>query len=1535
MPESNPNMPDRTKKKNKRWRWLLLVLLAVLFIVGVSAWLYAQNVVATRIETQLSDLGLGSTKIGNISIGLGGVEAHNIELAQSIDDAEPAITLERLSIRHPIVGLASGDKAFDALELQGLRAVINVDELCAGSDFDFSTIDLPTKNLRVSDSSIVLRQLNRSDFLIAGVEAQVKPIEDELSFNGRIGQLLDGEWELDGTLSPEQNSWKIKLATDSLEVTDGKWQRWPMLPSSIESYIRVDATAQAEIELRGTPKTPFKYLAEIEIEKAKLNLPAFDLPIDIAEAKLTATDGIVSFKNVVASTDGSDQISGLGSTSIAGFPVSTQFDLNFDQLNVDTIRKLAPAIPQAVAGRATGKAKGSVDVERSLRTTLKLSGTGQSSSASFGSIKAETSTTQVDINPLILDSKLKLESLDGSLVVKAQAKEQSADDIFASLDLQDLSRQLEINAKGSGDFHLELPLATAERIETWRMQVEATAPSATISKQPVQDVGVSASLANGNLQFTRLAATAGETSASNLFGSVDWPISTNGNHPSVGRFELRGQQVPPNWLIGVIQRQIDNASETGGAATQSAITETLSQLSGGVTFNSKFELPATQPDAIEQWKVDGEVTNSSLIAQGHRLGKLSSQLRLREGELSFPDTNGEFENGGSLTADGKLDITKAVLNNTSVQAVDVPLSWIADVGSTLNPGIKTTLQDMGLGNREDAGLDGNVSVEFDLDEALQFDSNDWSITTRITSKQLGVKGQELDDIVINGKFDAGKIRIENARADLPAGGKIDLQGTWLLAEQSGEADLQWKQLPLDWMASFRWPESDLVGGATSGKIKILKLEDTLAGTDLPFAVEGTVSANQVSFAGFKTRELEVDLQTVENVLTADNFRASSGLLGINLTAGINLNAPFEFSAAAKIDTLALSKIFALPSVTERIGETKSVTGIANGDFKIGGQLQGFDWKTSGDLTIRDGRIDNKPLSDVAANWSHLGSDWRSSKATLSLLGGKIEMTELTPKPSRVKVEISDINAMELSTFTKLPFEFDGTLSGDASLNEWDLSETRWADLNLKGASIVAGPTEFGDLSGSAELRKGKLKYSVDGRLLDGKFTAEGETDADDFTTEALKEIELPVSVQFTNGALNGLYKRSNAFSPLRPLAGSLSANADLTVFTNRLPVGSGLIKVSDVTWQNKRLTREVSSKVKLAQGVLLLENLRADLKRGEISGRASIPLSTSGVGSYQLDIRQFDLQKFLELVADSTAKGAGYLNSRISGQLGRTIDGRGSLAISRAKLLGLAGRTFRVPIQFQYSPLQQQGRVEFRQSTFQLFDGNVSGSATLDLGRTVNIKTDLRVSKIDTEKMFVALANVDKSGQGDVSGHLILKGNSVRSLRDLKGSFRGSLERADAFQLPILDTVGRFFNGNQLQAKDFESDDIDLRLSAGRIEFRRFNLSNSLAKVAISGSAFLDGRLNLDLAAQVGRLNQPSFIDELIGSPLTQFRGTPVAVFAQAADFLSERLVFLKIGGTFQRPQVRPAAGKQLQSEAIRYFLRGTQILPNTNRRDN
>ena len=381
-----------------------------------------------------------------------------------------------------------------------------------------------------------------------------------------------------------------------------------------------------------------------------------------------------------------------------------------------------------------------------------------------------------------------------------------------------------------------------------------------------------------------------------------------------------------------------------------------------------------------------------------------------------------------------------------------------------------------------------------------------------------------------------------------------------------------------------------------------------------------------------------------------------------------------------------------------------------------------------------------------------------------------------------------------------------------------------------------------------------------------------------------------------------------------------------------LPMGEWV--VDQAKWDNQLVTRQASVHFKLTDKLLFLDDLDIDLKRGTIAGQATIPLADGASGQYELAVRSLDLERLAELYADDF-EAHGLLDARMSGKIGKQITGRGFVGVQRASLNGVAGESLRLPLQFQLSSQSGSGRVQLRRSSFRVFDGNATGKAEIAFGSSLNVDIDMNFSNVDTEKMLAQVAGVSQADQGKLTGRLKLSGRGVRSTRNLKGSFRGSLQKVSAFELPIVSDIGRLLSVTNLQTADFDSNAIELVLSNNTVNVKQLNFSSSLVKIAITGQAYLDGRLNLSAATRVETLQQPTLLDELAGSPLANLSITPVGAVARLSEFLSERIVFLKIGGNVNRPQVRVDTSQQLPAELIRYFLPSSNVLSSVNELNN
>ena len=1530
----------------RRWVTWVSIVLILLFIAAIVGWLFVKSFVADKIQTQLADLNLGEAKIGSVSVGAGGVSANDIEFKLDPQDNAPWLKVGSLNINHPISELAAGATEYNEIELKDAEGSLTVDQVLklassgdSNAKFDLSQLKLPAKKISVANSNFEIKSdstPNAKSLKVVGANLQIQTENDKQIISGKIDELLGGEWKIEGNIDPAANTYVANVSTDNLQLANKQWQSLPYVPENLSNFLTASGTLDISTDITGNAENPLTVDGKAKVKSLDLNLPTFNLPIKVSDADVAFDLERVTATNLRATVDGQDQLTGTATANISSLPLTADFDTQFEKMSIETLRRIVPDIPGILVARANGNAKGSVFVENNFRTTIKIDADAVTESANYGDLQAASSKTKVVIESLIFNEKQAYDSIAGSVSVDAQAAKQPLRNIFTTFEIEDLFTQLDLGGDITGQAQLDLPLATIGDLKTWGLSVNGKLPEGKLAGQAIANGDVVGGFDRGVLVLSPLTATAVNSddqaeSINKLQADLAWPLVA-GEADGIGTVKLAGNNLPAHWAVGLIQNQIFNATGEHLVDESSKLAKRISELGGEVNFNATLKIPADKPDEITEWVVDGNIRDSQLIVQQQSLSNLSTNIGMSGGKLTLADLAGQFPQGGFLAGDVTIDLNDTAEHDVKVEAQKVPLLWLVTVARNASPEFATQFnQAAGITADQKINAEtvaGNLDLKADFSTSPLGSPTPWTANVNVQSKEFRLLGESFEKLNVDANSDSKKLIVKQLKANFGERGNISGAVNWDLEKNSGSGNLDWKSLPMKTIARVAKVDGLPVTGVTDGKLNLTSLkpdDPDFAASELPINIAGEIAAVDLTAAKVRIKPFKVDIATRSGALHIENFRTENKAIDIKLTAEVELKEPYSFKANASLSRLQLSQLLKQSSVTQKEGEVADVSGIMSGKFQLAGQATPFDIRTNGKLQIKRPFYNNKPYRDVLLDWDHVGNDFKNSKLSLKAFGGEVKMVELTQKPQRVRLKVDNIDAVELTSLFDLPIELTGTLEGNASLNDWDFTETRSAELKLKGSSLLVSDIKIGDFTANADYRSDKLTYGVDGALLGGKFEGRGETE---IAEKPLEEIEFPIMFTLNNALLENLNRKSPIFRSLRELDGNVSATAEFIVGLDRPFEGDGRIGISDAKWSNELITRSASIHFNLAEGRVILNDVKADLKRGTINANAMIPYSSNLAGTYECDIRQMDIARIAAIASDEPLDVAGTFDARINGQIGRLITGQGYVGVDQASLQGVNGQSVRLPIEFVISPTNGSGRLELRRSTFRIFDGTASGVAKITFGSRLAIDTDLKLTRINTGKMIASLADFDQGDQGELNGRLKLKGSGIRSARDLKGTFEGQLSRTSAFQLPVLSDLGQAISGNSLQRDDFSSEDILLQLDNGRLEVKNLNFSSSLANVAITGFVFVDGRLDLGVAARVERFNQPTLLEELAGSPLAAVRGTPASFFIQAADFLSDRVVFLNVGGTVSRPNVRVDTRQQLREETIRYFLRGSQVLP-------
>ena len=192
-------------------------------------------------------------------------------------------------------------------------------------------------------------------------------------------------------------------------------------------------------------------------------------------------------------------------------------------------------------------------------------------------------------------------------------------------------------------------------------------------------------------------------------------------------------------------------------------------------------------------------------------------------------------------------------------------------------------------------------------------------------------------------------------------------------------------------------------------------------------------------------------------------------------------------------------------------------------------------------------------------------------------------------------------------------------------------------------------------------------------------------------------------------------------------------------------------------------------------------------------------------------------------------------------------------------------------------------------------------------------------------------ADVSQFGTGQLSGQLDLGGTNIRSPDDLTGTFRASLQQAQAAELPVVRQLIPFLAPARSGSAVFTNGDLDILLARGILRIERCRLVGPVLQMVIEGTATLTGRLDLDATGNTGNPLHAAGAESL-GSRLPSVGTIPLRLLAEVTALFAGRLLHLEVTGTWRSPIIRVAPILSLTEEAARFFLglatRGASIIP-------
>jgi translocation and assembly module TamB len=259
------------------------------------------------------------------------------------------------------------------------------------------------------------------------------------------------------------------------------------------------------------------------------------------------------------------------------------------------------------------------------------------------------------------------------------------------------------------------------------------------------------------------------------------------------------------------------------------------------------------------------------------------------------------------------------------------------------------------------------------------------------------------------------------------------------------------------------------------------------------------------------------------------------------------------------------------------------------------------------------------------------------------------------------------------------------------------------------------------------------------------------------------------------------------------------------------------------------------------------------------------------------------------------ARVDGAVQLHLLGSLGREWRGFGVAVVPRARVFGVEIQEGRFPFRARWLPRFGSGALDVAQGGARAAGGRLTGRLGLRYQQGLHLEGQVSGTGLQLPTLLRELGEPGPVEAGRLSGKVDFAGRNVRGGDDVTAAVEATAEQLLAFQLPVLRQLSPYLVPGRLTTP-VRRGELRGRLDRGVFRVRRLTLTGRLLQVFADGTVTTRGKLDLTVTANS-------------------------EVLARASSYLSNRVVYLRVGGTVRNPQVRVEALPLLRDEVVRFLF--------------
>ena len=772
-----------------------------------------------------------------------------------------------------------------------------------------------------------------------------------------------------------------------------------------------------------------------------------------------------------------------------------------------------------------------------------------------------------------------------------------------------------------------------------------------------------------------------------------------------------------------------------------------------------------------------------------------------------------------------------------------------------------------------------------------------------------------------------------AEGPIPPGGFRGLLRAELSPPGRLSARFEGNDLPLGELAAPALPRPTPLSGLASLNINA-EVDLSRASDPEAWTVAGDLRSRHITYQKAVLDGLALAFSLKQGTLDVPALSAQLDGQPLKSRLNLGLKPPRAFHGTLDVTDWDLAALLALIPGAPR---PAPVTGTFSARAEASGTVNPRTILTNGQGRFKRLAAGPVTLGDVPFRWTTDRDVIVLSGIEAHPFGGTLKVEARVPvtpgQPTEGSASIAGLDTARLSAAIpgeglKLTGKADGQVQFRLPPDRSAVEAT--VRLNAPDLTVQGIPAE--KVHASVRAHAKALTYEVTADSLGGKVKFKGDfplslhaAPAHGIATPVNGEIQ---AVGFTLARAWRALGMKGAVASLEGL-GAIDANV------RSLPSGTdaglwahGIAEFRDLSWGIDYPLGQLRGIVVKTPASWRVEPLTGEILGGPVHGFlwGTTPARGGRKLGFDLRIDQADLRRVLALLPmlARNAEGSGTL--RMAGGLDESFRATAEMDVAQARLLGLPLHQLRAPAELVLAPVTGAGVLRLRHWSARFAGGQVRGDATLRLGADRSFQSEIQLTQVDLETLARIESDTRRPASGRISGKIQLHGADPARVEGYKGRMVLDLDDASLVSLPVFRALDRFLGaaGGGL----FEDGDLVATIANKRLIIEMFTLQGRIAQLHATGTVGFDGQVNLEVLINTNQII-PQTGQALVGAVpgLRDAMGRSREATLQVANFLSNRLLKVRITGTVKNPSVALDPAVAVGETAVGFFA-GVLKLP-------